>query len=157
MSTAVTAQVADSETRLRRFLIGLAAAICAITPVELLFSEHFKEVPQLIPFVLCAIGLIAAIWALRWPAPAALRRLRWAMGALIAGSLLGGFFHLRTNLELAQEVAAGGPLSTVVWKTLSGAAPLLAPGVLALAGAIAIAATIDHSALRGDSKRSVRS
>jgi hypothetical protein len=133
--------------RLRAFLLGLAAFICAGTPLELWLGKHYQSLPQLIPFVLCGLGLIAALAALLRPGRATLLGLRGVMALLGLGSLLGVYEHIEHNLEFALEIRPGATFADVWLQSLRGSSPLLAPGILALAAAIAIAATYAHPAL----------
>lgn len=133
--------------RLRTFLLVLAGCMCAGTVAELLLAKHFDSPTQLIPFGLCAAGLLVVIAALRRPSRATLIGLRAVMGLLILGSLLGVYEHVTTNIAFELEIRPNATLGAVWLKALSGAAPLLAPGILALAAVIAIAATYYHPAL----------
>jgi len=136
------------EQRLRIFLLWVAGALCAGTIVELYLAKHTKEPMQFVPFALCALGLLAVVSALRRPSRASLWSLRGVMGVLMLGSLLGVYEHLIGNLEFQLEMRPGAAWTDVWFTTLRGAAPLLAPGILALAAALAIAATYQHPALR---------
>ncbi len=133
--------------RLRNFLLGLAGFICAGTIVELLLAKHFDKPMQIFPFVLCVAGIAVVVLAWRRPSRAVIQALRGVMALLVAGSLLGVYEHIEGNLEVVREVQPSAATSTVLLKTLTGAAPLLAPGILALAAMIAIAATYYHPAL----------
>ncbi|MCO6450092.1 MAG: hypothetical protein J5I90_04815 [Caldilineales bacterium] len=134
--------------RIRQFLLIMAAAVFIVTPIELIFSEHFDSLPQYIPFVLCALGLVAV--ALVWlrPVRSRLLGLRVIMAVIVFGSLFGGWEHLESNLEFAQEIKPAASMATVFIDALFGAAPLLAPGILAFGALLAIAATYNHVALR---------
>lgn len=138
---------ATVEQRLRIFLLRLAGFICAGTVVELLLSKHTETLTQLIPFVLCGLALIVLLAALLRPNRATLLALRGVMGLLIAGSLLGVYEHIENNIELELELRPGAATGALLLKALQGASPLLAPGILALAAVIAIAATYYHPAL----------
>ena len=135
------------EARLRRVLFGLSAWLCGGTIVELLLAKHYKEPAQLVPFVLCSLGLIMVVAAWRRPRRASLLALRGMMGVLMVGSLLGVYEHLAGNLAFELEMRPSAVWSDVWFQALRGAAPLLAPGVLAVAGVLAIAATYAHPAL----------
>ena len=133
--------------RLRNFLFGLAGFMCAGTIVELLLAEHFEEPMQIVPFALCAAGVVVVFLAWRRPGRGVLQALRGVMALLVLGSLLGVYEHIEGNLEVVREVQPNAAASTVLLKTLTGAAPLLAPGILALVALLAIAATYYHPAL----------
>ena len=135
--------------RLRRFLLALSAALLAGAVAELWLVEHTEDPVQLVPFVLCALGAAAAVLALLRPTRATLRALRASMLLVTAGTLLGIYLHVEGNLGLERELnpgMSGGPL---LLGALGGANPLLAPGVLAVAAALALAATYQHPALAG--------
>jgi hypothetical protein len=135
--------------RLRRFLFGLAVFLCVGTVTELWFTKnhHAQEVTQLIPFALCAVGLCAIISAWVRPQRLTLLGLRACMGLVLSGSVLGVYEHVASNLEYLLEIHTTATVRDVFMEALSGASPLLAPGVLALAAILAIAATYHHPAL----------
>ena len=139
------------EQRLRTFLLVLAGWMCVGTIVELFLAKHTEDAVQLVPFVLCGVGLIAVVGALRRPRRATLMTLRAVMGLLMLGSLFGVYEHLANNFAFELEMRPGAVWSDVWFAALRGAAPLLAPGILALAAIVAIAATYEHPALRRSS------
>lgn len=142
--------------RLRNFLFGLAAFMCAGTIVELLLAKHFDEPMQIVPFVLCAAGIVVVFLAWWRPSRGALQALRGVMALLVLGSLIGVYEHIESNLEVVREVQPTAAASTVLLKTLTGAAPMLAPGILALVALLAIAATYYHPALSGSTAAPAR-
>jgi hypothetical protein len=133
--------------RLRRFLLILAAFICLGTIVELWFTEHFEEPLQLIPFALCIIGFISVLGVLFRPQRRTLLGLRAVMVVVGLGSGLGIFLHVVNNFDFELEIRPNAAAGDVLMDALRGANPLLAPGVLALAATLAIAATYYHPAL----------
>ena len=135
--------------RLRRFLLALSVALLLGAVAELWLVEHTEDPVQLIPFVLCGLGAAAAIVALLRPTRAALWALRAVMVLVAAGSLLGVYLHVESNAELERELNPGLPAGQVFFGALGGANPLLAPGVLAVAAVLALAATYQHPALAG--------
>ena len=141
-------QATTIEQRFRTFLLGLAGWICAGTIAELWLQKHTETPAQLIPFGLCGLGLIAVLAALLRPRRGTLLALRLVMGLLIAGAALGCYEHIENNLELVREIRPSAALSQIWLQVLRGASPLLAPGILALAATLAIAATYYHPALR---------
>jgi hypothetical protein len=135
------------EQRLRTFLLALAGFMCLGTVAELALAEHTKTLVQLTPFVLCGVGLVTVIVALLRPRRGTLIALRVVMGLLMAGSLFGIYEHLANNLAFELDIRPGAAINSVWFAALKGAAPLLAPGILALAAVLAIAATYYHPAL----------
>jgi hypothetical protein len=135
------------EQWLRRFLLTLTGWLCVGTVVELLLAKHTGDAVQLVPFGLCGLGLVAVVTALRVPKRSTLLTLRGVMALLLLGSLLGIYEHLTSNATFALDLRPGAVWSDVWLQSLMGAAPLLAPGILALAGLLALAATYKHPAL----------
>jgi hypothetical protein len=133
--------------RLRTFLLVLAGCMCVGTSVELFLAKHPKSPIQLIPFVLCGVGLIVVLAALLRPRRATLIALRLVMALLMVGGLVGVVEHIQSNLAFELDIRPSASVSAVVFDALRGAAPLLAPGILALAAILAIAATYYHPAL----------
>jgi len=141
----------SSETlvkRFRNFLLLVAGISCLLTLVELWAEEHTGDPPQLIPFILCGLGAVATAAVLLRPRRATVRLLRIVMSAMLVGSLFGLFEHIEHNLEFAREIRPNAAASVLLMDTLQGANPLLAPGILALAAILAIAATYYHPALQ---------
>ena len=138
-----------SEERLRRFLLLMSAGLFVGTPVELWFAEHVEGTIQLIPFVLCGLGFIAAIVALLAPSRGRFVAVRIVMGVIAAGSLFGFYEHVAHNVAFEMEIRPGSTAGDVFWEALSGASPLLAPGILAVAAVLALAALYDHPSLAG--------
>jgi hypothetical protein len=140
--------------RLRRFLLALSVALLAGAVAELWFVEHTEDKLQLIPFVLCGLGAVAVVVALLRPARASVWALRAVMLLVVLGSLLGVYLHVESNAELERELYPGLSTGRVWLGALGGANPLLAPGVLAVAALLALAATYQHPSLaRGEAGR----
>jgi hypothetical protein len=135
------------EQRLRTFLLVIAGCICAGTIVELFLLEHTETLVQLAPFVLCGVGALAVAAVLARPRRGTLIVLRLVMGLLLLGSLFGVYEHVEHNLEFELEIRPSATASDVWFEALKGASPLLAPGALALAAALALAGTYEHPAL----------
>lgn len=136
------------DARLRRFLLGLTAFIFIGTVIELWLSDHTQETLQWIPFILSALGFLAvgAVWFR--PSRQTIRVLRGVMTLVALGSIAGIYFHLSGNFEFELEMRPGVATTDVIMEALKGADPLLAPGILALAALLAIAATYYHPALQ---------
>jgi hypothetical protein len=138
--------------RLRRFLLLLAAGLCVGTVVELALTEHTGEPLQWVPFALCGLGFAAIAAALLSPRRATFLTLRGVMLLMMLGSLLGIYEHIQGNIGFALEIRPHAGVSAVFLDALAGANPLLAPGILALAGVIALAAIYHHPALSKQSE-----
>ena len=141
--------------RLRQLLWGIALLATLFTPLELIFSKHYQEPSMLIPFAMVGLALVGLLAVWRWPSRQILWLFQGVMGLLFVVSALGVWFHLQGNLEVVREVTpnlAGWPM---LWKVLSGAAPALAPGLLAFVGMLGLAFTFQHPAW-GHSTTTVR-
>ena len=131
----------------RHFALALAVLACLMTPFELIFAKHYTQATMLIPFGLVALSLLCIAAIAFDPSPLRLRLFQAVMLLLFVGSSLGVFFHLKGNLEVALEVdptLRGLPL---IWEVLTGAAPALAPGLLAQVGLLGLAYTYRHPVL----------
>jgi len=133
----------------RTFLLAMAAFLFAGTVVELIFQEHTGEPLQLIPFILCGLGVLATIVVLLRPTRGTLNALRGSMLLAILGSAVGLFLHLSANLGFAQEIQPNATTAQLISETLHGASPILAPGMLAVAALLALAATYYHPEFGG--------
>lgn len=133
--------------RLRRFLLATSALLLAGAVAELLLVGHTENFTQLIPFALCGLGLVVCVVALFRPGRGALFAVRAVAAAAALGSLYGVYEHVAGNLALQREVNPTATGGEVLMGALDGGNPLLAPGVLTLAAALALAATYRHPAL----------
>lgn len=139
--------------RLRIFLLLVSGLLCIGTIVELSLIEHWESWAQQLPLVLCGLGLIVVILVFIRPQHNTIRLLRWVMGIAFVGSLFGIYEHIEHNIGFALEIQPNATIGDVFLPALGGVNPLLAPGTLAFAAAIAIAATYYHPML---SKRQAR-
>ena len=132
---------------LRRFLLGVVAAILVVTPLELILLEHTEELLQWIPFVVSGIGLVAvaAVWSA--PTETTLKGLRWVMIFVALSSFVGVYLHFSSNLSFTREINPSFTLMESLWPAIKGSNPLLAPGIMFLAGVLGLGATYQHPLL----------
>ncbi len=69
------------------------------------------------------------------------------MGLIALGSLVGLYEHISNNIAFQLEIQPGSTTAQLIAAGLGGANPLLAPGILAVAAVLALAATYYHPAL----------
>jgi len=138
---------ADTLFRLQRFLLVLSILLLGGTVVELLLVNHKEDWVQLIPFFLCALGVVAAILVLFRPRRATIKALRLCMVVVVCGSLFGIYEHFSNNVAFQREISPSAPLASALMHAVAGGNPLLAPGTLAVAAVLALAATYNHPAL----------
>jgi hypothetical protein len=142
--------------RLRQFLLVVSALLFVGTLVELWLTDHMETLVQLIPFALCGLGLISVVAALVSPRRDALLALRALMVLVALGSFFGVYQHLEGNLGFHRELHPNASTGELLSGALSGANPLLAPGILALTASLAIAATYYHPALQAKEREGER-
>lgn len=143
---------ADTLFRLRRFLLVFSILLLGGTVVELLLVNHKEDVVQLIPFVLCALGSGVLLLVLFRPRRTTLLGLRVCMGLVVCGSLFGIYEHFANNIAFQREIKPNAPLTDVLMSAVAGGNPLLAPGMLAVAAVLALAATYYHPALENKTR-----
>lgn len=136
-----------AELKLRRFLVGVAAFVCGATIVELLLTEHTTSWVQLLPIWACVLGIVASLALLRVATPLTIKVHRSAMMILLAISLAGVYNHIVENYLFAREIRPTSTATDALVEALTGASPLMAPGILALAGILGLVGTLRYSAL----------
>jgi fatty acid desaturase len=130
--------------RLRKFLLMLAVLLLAGALVELWLVGHTEDWVQLIPFVLAIVGIIVGFLVLFQPGKRTIQIMRIWMAVVVMGTLFGVYQHITGNIAFEREVDPKATTSQLAWQGLGGGNPLLAPGVLAIAAVLALAATYRH-------------
>jgi hypothetical protein len=133
--------------RLRRFLLVFSALMLCGALVELWLAKHTENFTQLIPFALCGLALASLLVALVRPRQGPVWALRGAALLLLAGSFYGVYEHYTNSVEFQREIDPTASAADALVAALGGPNPLLAPGILAAAAALALAATYRHPAL----------
>lgn len=125
-------------------LLGVAA--------ELVLLEHYEDALQFAPFVMIAIALAAGVWlGVRPAARAARRAFAVVLALFVLTGAAGLILHYRANAEFERErdPAIGG--LKLVWESLTGATPALAPGTMILFAFIGYAVLLSHAPQGTDS------
>ena len=125
--------------RLQLFLLVLSLLLFAGTLLELWLVEHTEDTIQWLAFVIAGIGLLAALLVLVRRAPATVLVMRGLMVVVIAGGLFGVYQHVTNNVAFEREIQPNATTRQLIWKGVSGANPLLAPGTLVIAGLLSLA------------------
>lgn len=144
MSVATPEQPMDALGRVRGMLLAIFLLGALGTTVELLLLGHYEEIFQLIPLGLLTISLtVLAAWFIAG-GRGLFQVFRLAMLCCLAAGGLGIYLHYRSNVEFELEMnpAAGG--SELVWNSLTGAMPALAPGTMLQLGLIGLLYTYRH-------------
>ena len=69
------------------------------------------------------------------------------MAMVVCGSLFGIYEHYANNVAFQREISPSTPMRDALVQAVAGGNPLLAPGTLAVAAVLALAATYYHPAL----------
>ena len=140
---------ADPEPgRIRRLLLGLVLLGIVGLAAELVLLEHTEDTLQWVPLVALALGFVLALAVALRPSPGALRAFQGVMAAFVVAGALGVYLHLRGNVEFELESDPALRGFALIWESLRGATPSLAPGALAQLGLLGLTLTYRHPALR---------
>ncbi|MEX0894036.1 MAG: hypothetical protein WEB88_17840 [Gemmatimonadota bacterium] len=149
MTTTSPVTAADpGAPHLRRLLLIVLILGILGTGIELVLLGHYEDLSQWVPIVLLAAGLAAAVAALALPRRGVLLALRAVMAACILGGLLGLWLHYTGNMEFELEMYPDMQGLALMWATLRGATPALAPGTMVQIGLFGLLATYRHPGLR---------
>jgi uncharacterized membrane protein len=121
---------------LRTFLFGFSIFIFVGSLVELFFLNHTREELQWTPFFLSGLGIILAALMLIKPSAGMLKVMRVGMWIILVGGIFGMSVHVVNNFELLQGTPS---FMEILHAGFGGKNPLLAPGVLSMAAAMALA------------------
>ncbi|HKO63164.1 MAG TPA: hypothetical protein VJV03_18525 [Pyrinomonadaceae bacterium] len=127
--------------RLRKFLLALAVLLFVGSLVELWLVGHTEDWIQLIPFVLAVVAIVVSLLVWFSASAGTIQVLRAWMALVVLGTLFGVYQHIAGNVAFELEVDPKATTSDLVWQGIGGGNPLLAPGILAIAALIAVAAT----------------
>jgi hypothetical protein len=130
--------------RLRLFLLLLSSLLFAGTLLELWLVNHTEDLIQWVAFVLAGLGLLATLFFLLRHGRRTVLVLRASMFLVVLGSFFGIYQHVSNNIAFEREIQPNATLTRLVRKGLGGANPLLAPGILAVAGLLALAASYKY-------------
>ena len=147
MPTGPGGQLPRQSVVLRTMLLAVFLLGALGTAIELVLLEHYSELAQLVPLGAILAGLVVlAMWFLS-QARAVLRVFQVSMLVFVVAGLVGIWLHYESNLEFELEMdpsAEGWPL---IWASLSGAMPALAPGTMVQLGLVGLLYTYGHPGL----------
>lgn len=133
--------------RIRRLLLALVLAGVVGLTLELIFLEHTESVWQSIPFVILGVGFAGALAVWIRPTRHTVRFFQAAMVLCVAAGVLGLYLHYRGNAAFELELDPSTRGLDLVWRSLRGATPALAPGALAQVGLLGLIQSYRHPAL----------
>lgn len=140
MPSAVSLPPEAALARMRRLLLYTFLAGTAGAGAELGLIGHYEDPWQWTPLVLLGGGFLLGAWVLRRGGP--LRVFRGLMALFVASGLLGLYLHFRGNMEFELEMTASMKGWALVWESLTGATPALAPGAMILLGVLGWLSTL---------------
>lgn len=134
----------------RRILLALVILGTLGLTLELLLLEHTESATQLIPFVVLGLGVIATFVVWTKPDRSTVRLFQVTMAIFIVTGLVGIYLHLRGNVlfELETDPTARG--LDLIWRSLRGGVPMLAPAAMAQIGLLGLVFAFRHPASRAD-------
>lgn len=115
---------------------------------ELILLEHTEEAWQLLPIYMIIASLIVLGWHGVDRGTVPVRVLQVVMTLFILTGVIGVALHFKGNVEFELEMQPAMSGTTLLWETLKGATPTLAPGTMVQLGLIGLAYTYRHPALR---------
>jgi hypothetical protein len=130
-------------------LVGLIG-----TEAELLLLGHTDGAWQVSPIALIAVSFAVLAWYGLARKPASLHALRGVMALLLVGGIIGLWLHFASNVEWARESNPSLGGFALYRAALSGAMPVLAPGVMIQLSLLGLAYTYRHPTLSGSSHQS---
>jgi hypothetical protein len=126
------------ELRLRRLLAGVFGIGAVGTLVELFLLEHTEDFWQWTPLVLLGVGAIALLVASARPKKLLVIITRVLMWLFVVNGALGVYFHFKGNIEFEKEMYPSMTGFELIWESLKGATPTLAPGAILLLGLVGL-------------------
>lgn len=141
-------QAGGAGEQVRRLLLALLLFGAVGMLVDLLLLEHFETIWQWIPIALLVPVIAIMVAALIRPGRRVVRALQGVMAVCVAAGLLGVYLHYQGNLEFELERDPELRGLALVWETIRGATPALAPGALVQLGLLGLAYAFRHPSLR---------
>lgn len=138
---------ASTTQALRRALLALFLFGTVGSGAELVLLEHTENFWQWLPLGLLASGLAVLAWHVLAPSPISVRAFQAVMILFLIGGLIGLYQHYQGNAEFELEMYPSLKGIELVWKSLQGATPALAPGMMIQLGLIGLAYAYRHPAL----------
>jgi hypothetical protein len=135
---------------MRQLVLGLVFIGIVGLETELALLRHAESVSQWIPHIVLLIGLLSTVLVFLRPGRRTLRVFQAVMLIFVIVGVLGLYLHYRGNVEFAVERDPSLSGLRLLWKSLRGATPALAPGALSQLGLLGLIYGYRHPALAGD-------
>lgn len=114
---------------------------------ELVLLEHVEGFWQSVPVVLIVVGVAALGVLSTRPGVATVRAFQAAMWLFVASGVVGVVMHYQVNVAFELELNPDAAGWDLLWESLKGATPSLAPGTMTLLGTIGLAYTYHHPSI----------
>ena len=121
------------------FLLGTLG-----TGVELLLLGHYENPWQWTPIGMLTLGLAIAAMCFFVQSRLLLQVFRATMVLFVAAGGLGIFLHYENNREFELEMYPSMEGTELIWESLTGAMPALAPGTMIQLGLVGLLYTYRH-------------
>lgn len=115
---------------------------------ELVLLEHTESLWQWAPLVVLGGGALSGAAVAIRPTRRAVRAFQSAMVLFVVTGVLGVALHLTGNMEFELEMEASLGGLALLWRSLRGATPALAPGALVQLGLLGLIQAYHHPALK---------
>lgn len=142
-------------TRAQATLALLRGALLAILVIgllgvlaELYLLEHTEEAWQRLPIFMIVAALVVLGWHAFDHGPLSVQALRITMGLFVLTGLVGVVLHFKGNIEFELDMQPSLEGLQLIWLSLRGATPTLAPGTMVQLGLIGLAYCYRHPRLR---------
>jgi hypothetical protein len=133
---------------IRRILLALVLlGIVGLVP-ELLLLKHTGSATQLIPFLVLGLGLVNGVVLWVRPTRRGIRIFQAVMLLFIVAGVLGLYYHFRGNVEFELEEDPSARGLDLLWRSLNGGVPTLAPGAMVQLGLLGLVFAYRHPLLR---------
>jgi hypothetical protein len=132
----------------RRALLALVLVGAVGLEAELLLLEHRETFAQWLPLAVLGVVIAAVVGVALRPSRTSLWLFRLLMIGVFVTGAVGVWLHYQSNVEFELEMYPTLTGRQLIWQSLTGAIPALAPGALAQLGLLGLVFTLGHPALR---------
>ncbi|MFK7847660.1 MAG: hypothetical protein AB8G77_20375 [Rhodothermales bacterium] len=141
----------DLKEVVRTLVLGVFVFSLLGTGAELILLEHFEDVWMWIPLALMGASILLlvvyGITKTRWSVQA----FQWLMVLFVLAGFVGVWLHFKGNMEFELEMYPDIEGFKLLWETLKGATPALAPGTMTQLGLLGLIYTFKHPRLSSNS------
>ena len=130
--------------RIRSLLLAIFLLGALGAGGELVLLGHYEEPWQLVPLGMIGLSLVVLAVRLFRNDARVLRVFQVCMLLFVVAGVLGVYLHYQSNVEFELEMNPAAAGWELIWKSLTGAMPALAPGTMAYLGLIGFLHTWRH-------------